>query len=255
MKILSAYYSDIGISKKVNQDSLLIKQADTPLGKVLFAVLCDGMGGLKKGEVASASAIEGCAGWFSDTFPHLLNHFSVQSTVESMKELFEVINERIYSYGSRNDIELGTTLTAFLLVGTEVFIIGHIGDSRVYRIKHRVSQLTEDHTFVEREVKNGRLTRQEAENDHRRNILLQCLGAGGKINPQFLSGKPERNCTYMLCSDGFRHEISENEIHGALYPGKLKDEETIRKKAVELVELNKQRMEKDNISTIIICIK
>ena len=197
MKILSAYYSDIGISKKVNQDSLLIKEADTPLGKVLFAVLCDGMGGLKKGEVASASAIEGCARWFCDTFPHLLNHFSVQSTVVSMKELFEVINERIHHYGSQNDIELGTTLTAFLLVGTEDFIIGHIGDSRVYRIKHRVSQLTEDHTFVEREVKNGRLTRQEAEKTTDAIFCFNAWVQGAKSIRSSCQGG--RNATVPIC--------------------------------------------------------
>lgn len=255
MKLLSACHSDIGISKPVNQDCLFIMEADTALGKVLFAVICDGMGGLQKGEVASALAIEECARWFSGVFPLLLKHFSVQDTVESMKLLFEDINRKLQDYGKRNHVALGTTLTAFLLVESKAFIIGHIGDSRVYRIKRGVSILTEDHTLVEWEVRSGRMTREQARKDPRRNILLQCLGADGKISPQFLTGEPEQNCTYMLCSDGFRHKISEHELHWHLSPEKLKDEKTIKEQAVKLVEINKRRQEKDNISTIIICIR
>lgn len=255
MKYLSACHTDIGISRSVNQDSLFLKEAVTSHGRILFAVLCDGMGGMEKGEVASAMASEECAKWFSEQFPKQLFPFSVQRTMESLKVLFCEINSKIHQYGTENHINLGTTLTMFLLIDGECFLIGHIGDTRVYRIKRRVSVLTRDHTFVEREVRRGTMTKEEADQDPRRNLLLQCLGTGEEISPQFLAGEPEADCTYMLCSDGFRHKVSEEEFHQYLDPENLKDEDTIQRQAVRLVELNKERREKDNISTIIICTK
>lgn len=255
MNILSACYTDIGISRSVNQDSLFLKEAVTSYGRVLFAVLCDGMGGMDKGEVASTMASEACAKWFSEQFPRQLSPFSIQRTMESLKVLLCEINNKIHQYGIVNNLKLGTTLTLFLLIDGECFLIGHIGDTRVYRIKRRVSVLTRDHTFVEREVRRGTMTREEAARDPRRNLLLQCLGTGEEISPQFLAGEPEEDCTYMLCSDGFRHKISEEELHQYLDPENLKDQETLQRQAVRLVELNKERKEKDNISTIIICTK
>lgn len=255
MDVLSSYHTDVGISKTVNQDSLFIKEAVTSKGQILFAVLCDGMGGMELGEVASAMAIQECAQWFSKVFPAQLCSFSPERTVESLKALFCHINESIFQYGLENLANMGTTLTAFLLVGELNFLIAHIGDTRVYRIKRGVSVLTQDHTFVEREVRRGNMTRKQAEDDPRKHILLQCLGAGSEIHPQFLIGEPERNCTYMLCSDGFRHKVSEKELQEYLSPEKLISQERIQRQAIKLTELNKERNEKDNISTIIICIR
>lgn len=255
MKVLYAYHTDTGTTKSINQDSLIVKEKNTDQGKVLFAVLCDGMGGMDQGEVASATAIEECSNWFSETFPISSKEFSQNEIVKRLKALFMKVNKKIYNYGIENHLDMGTTLTVFLLVGESTFIIGHIGDTRVYRIKRRVSVLTVDHTFVGREVRRGTMTEKQARNDSRRSILLQCIGLEKEIEPQFLVGEPEENCTYMLCSDGFRNEISERELYRNLKPKRLTDEQTIKAQAIRLVELNKKRQEKDNISTIIICLK
>ena len=72
MKFLTAIQTDVGIRKKTNQDSVLVMEADTELGNVLFSVVCDGMGGLAKGEVASATVIREFARWFESDFPTIL---------------------------------------------------------------------------------------------------------------------------------------------------------------------------------------
>jgi PPM family protein phosphatase len=131
-------------------------------------------------------------------------------------------------------------------------LIGHVGDSRVYRINQQLEILTEDQTIVGREVKRGNMTPEQAQNDPRRNVLLQCIGASKVVEPQFLRGRPVAGEVYMLCSDGFRHMISGEEIYNAFSPNGLVDEKTMKQRAIEMVELNKQRQETDNISVLLL---
>ena len=88
--------------------------------------------------------------------------------------------------------------------------------------------------------------------DPRRSVLLQCVGASPEVYPDFFFGTPMVNAVYMLCSDGFRHEISPQEIWEALLPAALLDERTMYQNAAALIELNKQRQERDNITVALI---
>ena len=92
------------------------------------------------------------------------------------------------------------------------------------------------------------MTPEEARKDSRRNVLLQCVGASDFINPEFLTGQMAENTVYMLCSDGFRHVITPEEIFNRLNPVNMQDEETMRQQLVYLTDLNKYRREDDNIS-------
>jgi len=126
-----------------------------------------------------------------------------------------------------------------------------VGDSRIYHIGTETTQLTRDHTFVEREVREGRMTRQEAMSDMRRNLLLQCIGASRRIEPQIITGRAKAG-TYLLCSDGFRHEISPREMEESFGGGRLKDRSAMKKEARRMVNEAIGRGEKDNISVILI---
>ena len=114
-----------------------------------------------------------------------------------------------------------------------------------------MEQLTTDQTFVAREVKKGTMTPEQARIDKRRNMLLQCVGASAKIEPEVLSGKTEKG-VYMLCTDGFRHEITEQEIQKYLKPSALKKKDTMQKNIRYLIDQAKNRQEKDNISAVVI---
>jgi serine/threonine protein phosphatase PrpC len=252
MEVLTAICTDVGIKKATNQDSLLIKVADTPVGKVVLAVICDGMGGLSKGEVASASVICAFSEWFDHELPSQMAKEELNDIPYRWERLIKEQNQRIAEYGKSIKIQLGTTLTALLLIESKFTLIGHVGDSRVYRIHHRLEVLTEDQTVVAREMKRGRLTPEQAKSDPRRNVLLQCIGASKLVVPEFLYGHPEPGEVYMLCSDGFRHMITEAEIFHAFSPDVLTDERVMEQKAKELVELNKERREMDNITVLLI---
>ena len=111
-----------------------------------------------------------------------------------------------------------------------------------------MEQLSRDQTVVARELEQGLLTYEEARNDPRGNILLQCIGATTHLHPIFESGTVSENSVYMLCSDGFRHMIESEEMQYFLQPGNFSTEKELQKRLTDLVELNKKRGEQDNIT-------
>ena len=112
--------------------------------------------------------------------------------------------------------------------------------------------MTKDHTLVELEVERGNLTEDEAKKDKRRNILIQCVGASKSVCPDMFFGETKVNSVYLLCSDGFRHEICDEEMLVHLNPSVLKNAYDMQYRLKLLVDLNKQRQEHDNISVIAI---
>lgn len=252
MEFFIAAKSDIGISRKTNQDSLSIKIANSELGKIAFAVLCDGMGGLSKGEVASASVVNAFSNWFANVFPNL-NPYAIDDQI--IKQQWEKIvieqNNKIMQYGRSNKINLGTTATVLLIVQNRFYCL-NVGDSRAYVISDKIRQITEDQTVVAQEVKYGKLTAEQAKSDPRKNVLLQCIGSSQTVNADMFFGEVTSDMVFLLCSDGFRHEISSEEIFSSFNPQKLKSVSIANENITNLIELNKQRMEKDNISVALI---
>lgn len=252
MKFLVSAYSDIGIKKETNQDSVLMEVAQTDQGQIAFAMICDGMGGLAKGELASATVIRAFAQWFQFDFPQMVQGgFSEETLQLKWGEIIAAQNSRIEAYGGREGISLGTTAVGLLLMGHKYYGV-NVGDSRAYKLTDRLEQLTKDQTFVQREMDAGRMTKEEARRDARRNMLLQCVGSSDYLEPEFCSGRMEENEVYMLCSDGFRHIITEEEIYEYLNPSVLHSEKEILENSTYLTELNKHRKEEDNISVAVI---
>lgn len=126
----------------------------------------------------------------------------------------------------------------------------NVGDTRAYEIGDTVTVLTKDQTVVAREVELGHLTPEEAEKDSRRSVLLQCIGASDEVYPDMFFGDTKLNAVYMLCSDGFRHEITENEIYQYLNPNVMVDADGMKRNMDSLIDLNKQKQERDNISAV-----
>lgn len=253
MNFIVTANTDIGIRKATNQDSLTVKVVNTPQGRMAFAVLCDGMGGLAKGEVASATVIRAFEQWLHNELPLMCNAPIEDSTIRAQwTRIVTEQNEKIKQYGARQGVRLGTTVVALLLTQTRYYCL-NIGDSRAYEFTEQsFSQLTQDQTFVAREVALGNMTEEEAHTDSRRSVLLQCVGASEDVYPDFFFGDVSDNAVYMMCSDGFRHEITPDEIYAKFAPQVLLDDETMNRHSVELIELNKQRMENDNISVVLV---
>ena len=251
MRFIATADTDIGISKDTNQDSVLIKHAKAEGKEVLLAVVCDGMGGLSKGELASATVIRAFAKWFDEELPFELENVDLQVIGAKWSLLLKELNAQILEYSKENSIEgVGTTFSGILFIDDQ-YVIGHVGDTRIYHIGASLTQLTTDQTFVAREISRGTMTLEQAKTDKRRNLLLQCIGASKVVEPQIICGKTEKGA-YMLCSDGFRHEITEAEIYESLNPINLMNKDAMHNNAKYLIEQNKSREEKDNISVLLI---
>lgn len=253
MEYIAAYHTDVGISKKTNQDSLAIKVVETPNGRVAFSIVCDGMGGLSKGELASKEVIMAFSDWFDNTLIDEINSktFSEEGLVSQWNDIIQTQNKRLGEYGEKNNLMLGTTVSAILLFNDNYYIV-HVGDSRVYCMTDKVVQLTKDQTFIAREIAAGRMTEEQSKTDPRRSVLLQCVGASQVVEPEFVKGIVTKNAVYMLCSDGFRHQISEQEMLDKIGPAAVKTEQDIEFGCRYLTETVKNRKESDNITVAVI---
>lgn len=252
MKTIVVADTDVGIVKKTNQDSLCIRTANTKIGHVAMIVVCDGMGGLEKGELASATVVRDFAAWFENDFIKTIETWSFAKLSDFWNDRIKEINEKIAEYGKEKHVQLGTTVTAFISINDE-YMIFHVGDTRVYRVSDDdIEQLTEDQTLVWREVKLGHLAPDQIESDPRRNILLQCVGASRTVVPEIKFGRIQSESNYIVCSDGFRHVITSQEICSMMSPIVSCDDSSMKCNIRSLIETVKSRKERDNITAVLI---
>ena len=249
MKYFLAAQTEVGLKKSCNQDSVILKRAKFKGKEVCLGIICDGMGGLSCGEFASKSIVEAFSDWFLYSYSKYDSVWDESRMREDIGCIISSENEGLLHYGKEHGIYLGTTVTAFLLVENR-FFVWHVGDSRLYKISSsKIYKLTDDHTVIAKEIAEGRLTEKEAKKDPRRNVLLQCIGATSDVNPDMFCGEVEKGDILLLCSDGFRHEVSEKEILNML----LKcDNSKFNEKLRELIDLNLKRKELDNISVALV---
>ena len=159
----------------------MIKEAQTKLGRVFFCVLCDGMGGLANGELASATVIRAMEQWFETDFPQILRQVTdVEEILEKVKNNWygtaNALNLQLAQYVEGTGKRMGTTIVALLMIKNEYFIM-NVGDSRAYAISNQVYQLTKDQSLVQQQIDLGRVRPEDAERHPQRNVLLQCIGA------------------------------------------------------------------------------
>lgn len=251
LKFVQSYCTDIGIKRTTNQDSLAILKADTDFGEVLLCVICDGMGGHQFGELASKILVKKFERWFKNDFPLILyNNLSFENVKREWTVLINQCNSDLVDFGERNEIQLGSTLTAVLFANSKYYV-AHVGDSRGYLIGNRnYLQITQDQSLIADEVRRGILTEEEAKNDRRKNVLLECVGITKSINIFFCSGDVLPNVCYLLCTDGFWHKVEDCEFTHYLSGSLFKDNKMLRMHLQYLVEQVKARGEKDNISVI-----
>lgn len=207
-----ALYTDQGDVRESNQDACTVKIAETCRGGVALAVLCDGMGGLVQGELASAEVVRGFSSWFWHYLPDLLQEgITPQRLSAQWNGLIQGSNRRIREYGRERGITLGTTVTALLVAERRYYLL-HVGDCRAYLLQGGGPlQLTEDQTLAARELQAGRLRPEDFSADPRQHVLLQCVGIS-QVTPAFLMGECGEEDLFLLCSDGFYHTLAPEEL-------------------------------------------
>lgn len=248
MAARAGYYTDKGTVKPVNEDSLLVRTARTVNGPLALAAVCDGMGGLARGELASAAVVRALSDWFDGELPQLLEggyDFAVlRSGIEY--EIYRV-SRQLEEYSRRHSMRMGTTLTMALLYAGKC-VTANVGDSRVYALTDTMRQLTEDHSLVQRDVRTGLLRPEDAERDERRNILTQCVGVSMELAPDIRQWDMSPGAVYLLCSDGFRHELTPEEIYPQVRAGTAGDGAAMGRVLESLARTAMDRGETDNIT-------
>ncbi len=240
MRILAK--SDIGKAREMNQDSFYV--SDVNDGIKLF-ILADGMGGYAGGEIASHLAVECTRSYICNNFPNILKE--KEEITDLIRSSIEYANLRVHEK-AQEDPELkdmGTTLDVVIVHGSRVYV-GHVGDSRVYRIrKNIIRKLTTDHSYVEKLIQEGSITKEEAYNHPKKNMLMKALGCSSLVEPDVFCKGFLKDDILLMCSDGLTNMLLEEEIYQTLLDSPDHPEEMLIKKANEKGGL-------DNITAIIV---
>lgn len=251
MDYICAAFSDKGNIKQTNEDSVLLRKAHTEHGEITMAMVCDGVGGFAKGELASGTTINYYNDWFEKNLPLLLRNFKWKDAAKQWEESMDTLNRAIIQYGNDKNMSLGTTAVMGLFYDDKVLML-NVGDSRLYEVDDQLIQLSKDQSVVQREVDMGHIKPEEMETDSRRNVLLQCVGATRRLIPEIRILPCQKNKTYFLCSDGFRHKLTSEEITAALAPVNMTSANNMTSILNSLVDIVKKRGERDNISVVAI---
>ena len=237
--------TDVGQARSMNQDSLLVSE-NNDKGLNLY-ILADGMGGYKGGEIASKVAVTAVQKYITEKFDAISK--DKESILDLIDDSIDFANSAIYEESEQDEElqDMGTTLEVLLIYKSKVYI-GHIGDSRIYRIrKGKMKKITTDHGYVEKLIQDGEITREEAYNHPKKNLLIKALGTDKVVEPDLLYTVLNKNDILLMCSDGLTNMIRENEILDII----LSSEE--QKDVTEiLVDKANEAGGLDNISVIII---
>jgi PPM family protein phosphatase len=204
MKLVVGAKTDVGLVRQGNEDSYL---AEAPL----FAV-ADGMGGHLAGDVASTTAVEVIVEHLKD---------DLAEDPQKLAEILRAANKTIWEKAS-SDASLrgmGTTCTMVLIDGSTAHV-AHVGDSRAYLVRDgQLEQITTDHTLVERMVKEGRLTAEEASHHPQRNIITNALGIDADVDVDLFSLELHPGDRVIICSDGLSSMVDDDEIQSLAADG------------------------------------
>ncbi|MBI2942585.1 MAG: Stp1/IreP family PP2C-type Ser/Thr phosphatase [Candidatus Wallbacteria bacterium] len=203
-----AVLTNVGLRREHNEDNYYIfdpQGCDTTGRGMLFAV-ADGMGGHAAGETASRIAVETLRSYYTEAMNG--------SFRDALERCILDANARIYGQAQTSPIlkGMGTTLTVAVLSNTTLNV-GQIGDSRAYLIRAKtITQLTDDHSLVAEQIRQGLLTEEEAANHPARNIITRALGTKEKVEADYSNCTLEVDDRVLVCSDGLHGVVTNEQI-------------------------------------------
>lgn len=201
--------------------------------------------GYKGGEVASKLATESVKKYIQSNFDSIIK--DKESILKLIASAVEYANMVVYEKSKETqELEgMGTTLEVCLIYNNKAYI-GHVGDSRVYRIRNEViRKLTKDHSYVQQLIEDKKITREEAKTHPKKNMITRALGCTPYVEPDLRARNFEKGDIFILCSDGLTNMVEEKQIYEII-------KEDIQNAAERLVDEANQAGGYDNITVIII---
>ncbi|MCX5757322.1 MAG: Stp1/IreP family PP2C-type Ser/Thr phosphatase [Candidatus Hydrogenedentes bacterium] len=236
--------SDVGHKRKSNQDAcmLCVPQDDNLAHRrgLMFAV-ADGMGGANAGEFASRLALEALIeGYYLS---------ASQNLPDRLRDALEEASRQIFAEAEQNPERhgMGTTLSAFVVHGEWAYV-AQVGDSRIYlvRPRHPIVQVTNDHSLVAEQVRNGYISPEEARTHSLKNLITRAVGIKETVKVDLFCLHIQQGDTFLICSDGLCNLVKDSEIEQAL------ENESLQSAARVLVGRALHEGGSDNITTAII---
>lgn len=233
--------SDVGMVRKVNEDSMATFQSQNGL----VTVVCDGMGGHVGGATASETAIKAIT-------DYLVENFEADPCIAIEKAIKAANNAIINKAESDSELKgMGSTCVILLIRKGWVYY-GHVGDSRIYLVRdHQIKQLTKDHSYVQELVDSGKITNAEAASHPRKNEITNALGFADMGTPSVCNEaiRPKAGDCFLLCSDGLTNMIPDEDIEAIISQQKtLKAQE----RAQQLINTANDRGGTDNVTAAIV---
>ncbi len=235
MKLQFCAKTDIGLARKTNEDLFFVDE------KQGLFIVADGMGGHAAGEIASQIAVE--------TVCQSLQTTGLANPQKWLSQAVEKANQAVERAANSNKAwqGMGTTLTIFLLQQQQGYL-AHVGDSRIYRLHNsQFDQLSDDHSLVSEQIRQGILTPEQAETSTLGNILLQAIGITPELDICQKTIPLSSGDRFLLCSDGLTNMVSDTEIKET-----LKQPNTLSTTCDVLIEKAIAAGGKDNITAVVL---
>lgn len=237
--MISYARTDIGRSRKMNQDSVFA--SSTPVGMLpnLF-IVADGMGGHKAGDYASRFVV--------DRIVKMANESHSMDIVKFLRNAIEDTNSHLYDESLMNpDFEgMGTTLV-LAVIENETMYVANVGDSRLYLLRDNLEQITRDHSLVEEMVLMGKLERDSESYRSQKNIITRAMGILPCVDVDFFEVPLQECDCVLMCSDGLTNMIEDTGISKI-----LKTTDTLEEQTDALIAEANENGGKDNITVILI---
>jgi len=232
--------TDRGLKRQLNEDNcnVLVGYPGLPT----CFVIADGMGGHKCGEIASKQAVDSVCNLL------LKADWDTENISDLLRDIVTRVNCEIYNYSLLDEATqgMGTTLIITVIKGRKLYI-GHVGDSRVYIIRdNNIEKVTWDHSFIEELVKNGSITKDEAINHPKRNLITRAVGYELELQVDTYEKDLKDDDIILLCTDGLTNMLTEEEILEI-----IKNYEDPQEACDTLVQNANNKGGEDNITVIV----
>ena len=252
-----AWATDKGTQRETNQDACCVQVAETTMGEVSMAIMCDGVGGLSYGEFASSSVVRRFVSWFRADLPELVSSmgggFDSETIRASWTELIAAANEELRVAASRDGAMMGTTLTG-LIACEGTYLVAHVGDCRLYRVgRHDGVCLTKDQTLVARLLEEGAIGPEDVATHPGRHVILQAVGATERLEPVFSEGAYIEDDLFVLCSDGAYGDMDGEDMRRVFDEVDRSDEQGLQRVCYTLLGNRMNEGTTDNLSVACIC--
>lgn len=233
--------SDLGKVRDKNEDAYYIPNDDVGIN---VYILSDGMGGYSGGEIASSLGVAAAKSY-------IINNYEV--TFDQKEDILKLVNGAVEyanmvifekSRMEENLKYMGCTMEIVLLINDKLYM-AHAGDSRIYRLRNRIlRKLSKDHSYIEKLIKEGKITKEEAKTHPDKNMVTKALGTMRLVEPDLIYKKFLKGDTLLICSDGLTNMVSEEEIKEVL--------QTSQNPEKDLIKLANNYGGSDNITVIVV---